>query len=172
MNTQLKEKYHTPNVPDDSVLRYIKIYFKYDFETGILYREKYEVKSSIDGYLYTTINYKVYKVHHIVWFLHYGEWPKSQIDHKDRIRKNNRISNLEESNNSKQMINRAYTNKSLYGKGVYQQSGGFRARISYNNKNLHIGFYRNISKAIRARVLAEVNFQNIYEESFSGAYCE
>lgn len=35
-----------------------------------------------------------YMVHRIAWALYYGEWPKHTIDHKNKIRSDNRITNL------------------------------------------------------------------------------
>ena len=48
------------------------------------------------GYLQTTIGGKQLKVHHVIWFIETGEWPKEQIDHRDKIKNNNRFVNLRE----------------------------------------------------------------------------
>ena len=47
-----------------------------------------------NGYSRTNILGKRYLTHRVVWLLHYGEWPKGQVDHIDGNRQNNKISNL------------------------------------------------------------------------------
>ena len=47
------------------------------------------------GYFQTTICGRQVKVHHVVWFIHKGVWPKS-LDHIDKDKGNNKISNLRE----------------------------------------------------------------------------
>ena len=59
-----------------------------------------------DGYLIIKVKGKQFKAHRIVWLLHYGSFPKSEIDHINRIRTDNRIENLRESNRREQIANR------------------------------------------------------------------
>lgn len=47
-----------------------------------------------------------FRRYHIVWFLNKGEWPKSQLDHKDRDSTNDKIDNLVECDDFKQQQNR------------------------------------------------------------------
>lgn len=49
---------------------------------------------SSSGYLHGNFEGKTYSAHKVAWAIFYGEWPSGWMDHADRDRKNNRISNL------------------------------------------------------------------------------
>lgn len=82
--------------------------FIYDVETGEIFsNHKYHNNRNKPlgyvnqrGYLQSTINVngKKYQVllHRLAWRLHYGEWPKYTINHKNGIKTDNRIENLED----------------------------------------------------------------------------
>ena len=76
---------------------YIKSFFSYDKDTGVLTRlDRKNSIGSLDayGYLVIKVKGKQYKAHRLAWFLHYGEFPKHNIDHINHIRTDNRIINL------------------------------------------------------------------------------
>jgi hypothetical protein len=74
--------------------------FKYDPETGILSRTRWGWGPcgylTSNGYLRVKVNDTHYRVHRIVWKIYYGEDPLSglDIDHINRDKTDNRISNL------------------------------------------------------------------------------
>ncbi|MCJ2709130.1 HNH endonuclease, partial [Escherichia coli] len=47
-----------------------------------------------DGYLMIMINGKAYPAHRLAWLIVYGTMPDGFIDHINRVRTDNRISNL------------------------------------------------------------------------------
>ena len=47
-----------------------------------------------DGYIVVGIYERQYKMHRVIWLMMTGQWPKGEIDHKNRIRWDNRWRNL------------------------------------------------------------------------------
>jgi hypothetical protein len=65
-----------------------------------------------DGYYQVKLLGKVYKAHRVVWFLHNGGIPAGlEIDHKDRVRDNNKIGNLEPKTHRRNCLNTSTTRK-------------------------------------------------------------
>ena len=58
-----------------------------------------------DGYLKLKIKGKKFSAHRVAWLLFYGDFPKNELDHINRIRTDNRIENLRESNRKQQAEN-------------------------------------------------------------------
>jgi hypothetical protein len=58
------------------------------------------------GYRKTCFKGRMYYVHRIVWYLHYGSWPKHTIDHINRDKLDNRIENLRDVTHSVNNFNR------------------------------------------------------------------
>jgi hypothetical protein len=125
----------------------------YDPDTGILTwkvkkarAEAGDVLGSItkSGYMETSIDGLRYYVHRLVWLYVYGEFPVNNIDHINRDRSDNRISNLRDVpqrlNNRNQSINTK--NKSGV-KGVrWDKSRNKRhCYINVNNKQKFIGYF-------------------------------
>ena len=81
--------------------------FTYSTDTGTLYRLG-DPSGTLDsrGYLVVTIKNRQYKVHRCIWFLHYGVWPDNGLDHIDRVKDNNRITNLRDVTQKVNMSNR------------------------------------------------------------------
>ena len=77
---------------------YIKRHLSYDPKTGEITRDdrppKFKGSHDKDGYLKIRINNVLYSAHRLAWFLYYGEWPESEMDHINRCRTDNRIANL------------------------------------------------------------------------------
>lgn len=92
-----------------------------------------------DGYIRLWCNGSLRMKHRLLYWLYYHELP-DEIDHTNRIRDDNRISNL-------RSVNRAENNKGLVFKG--------RTRFSY--KDLH-----NICKDIASGNLSDVDIAKKY----------
>ena len=94
--------------------------FKYNPVTGVVTRliksannkhKKGDVVGSLDkekGYLYTQIGGKRIKLHRLIWFYMTGEWPE-WVDHKNRIKNDNRWCNLRNVNPAQSAQNRSTT---------------------------------------------------------------
>jgi len=81
--------------------------FTYDAATGQIFWKKATSRNKIkagtragsplsDGYRQVRANGIIYKLHRVVWVMHFGEIPEGKVvNHKDRNRSNNRLENLE-----------------------------------------------------------------------------
>jgi hypothetical protein len=96
--------YHTPTKPDQKFLDALLTRYTYDRESGQIRNIRLNKVSlgvyTSNGYrrLQVSVNYKRKKLrmHHVIWFFEYGQWPKSQLDHIDGNKVNNHYSNLRE----------------------------------------------------------------------------
>lgn len=130
----------------DGVGEYVKDHFRYDPETGLLWRTK-TYNPSVDinkpagslnsqGYLDVDLG-KAYgggtrntRVHRIAWFLTYGVWPDQPIDHINGDMTDNRLCNLRLTTQQKNQHNRkGRSDVSSPFKGVGWHLGKWRAFI-------------------------------------------
>jgi hypothetical protein len=88
----------------------------YDPETGIVtYRKDYYKcrKGSTAGYrtdrgyLRIKIEGKHYRLHRVIWLWMYGTFPENTIDHINRVKSDNRISNLRDVTQKENCQNRS-----------------------------------------------------------------
>ncbi len=148
--------------------------FSYDPETGDITRlvtvswnavagsvAGHDSRSRNTSYRRLTINGRQVGCHRVAWALFYGEWPKDQIDHKDRNGLNNRIANLRESNQTLNQRNqrRNVNNKTGF-RGVSWHKGrrGWQAAIYMSRKKIHLGVFKTIPEAAAARAAAEMKY--------------
>lgn len=103
-----------------------------------------------DGYVDITIDYYSYQAHRLAFFYVHGKWPRDHIDHIDRDKRNNRLTNLREATRSQNLCNRSHTKTSQSGvKGVSfdKRRGNWRAEIKYQGRATHLGTYDSIEEA-------------------------
>lgn len=115
------------------------------------------------GYRSICIDGKDFKAHRLAWLYVYGRWPQKQIDHKNRIKNDNRILNLREVTNSENQMNTKIKNTNTSGiKGVYFDAASkkWRAQISINKKKIGLGRFALKEQAAEARKNAEHNLLN------------
>ena len=73
----------------------------------------------VKGYRMGSFKNKMYYEHRLVWFYHYGKWPKGNIDHVNGDRNDNRINNLREATVQQNAFNKkSLTGSSSSHKGV------------------------------------------------------
>ena len=101
------------------------------------------------GYLVTRHKDKLYKVHRIIWLLHYGEWPKNMLDHINGIKDDNNINNLREASSeaNQQNIHHAQSNNKTGYLGVSHCRGKFLASIWHNGSKERIGMFTSAEEA-------------------------
>jgi hypothetical protein len=110
------------------------------------------------GYWRIAINCSRYSAHRLAWLYVYGSWPKDQIDHINRIRHDNRISNLREVTISQNLQNVGLRTDNTSGyKGVCwsNKHRKWQAQIKINNVYLCLGRFKSLDDAIAVRKQAE-----------------
>ena len=141
--------------------------FRLDAERGVLVRRITRapnalagaVVGTIDGkgYLHVNIENAFYRVHRIVFYMHYGYDPDIGLDHVDGDRRNNRPENLRPATVHENAGNYARlprNNKSGYrGVSLNTRSGKWHAQIKIYGKQTYLGRYDTPEEA--ADVYAE-----------------
>ena len=113
------------------------------------------------GYLLIGLQRRLYLAHRLAWLYTYGEWPEDQIDHINRNRSDNRISNLREVSHKQNLQNAGkYSNNTSGHPGVVwdKQKSKWKARIKHNYKLIHLGRFTDIEEALSARKAAEKRY--------------
>ena len=103
-----------------------------------------------NGYIVIEINYKKYKAHRLAWLYVAGSFPPDMMDHKNRIRNDNRFINLREAtrgqngaNGKRQSHNKSGKKGVCWNKG----KGKWVAQISVRGKVKHLGVFTCKDKA-------------------------
>lgn len=98
------------------------------------------------GYAEARVNGKTTPFHHLVI-----KCEKGMVrDHRNRNKMDNRKCNLRVVTYSENNSNRPYKNKTGH-RGIAKNGSGFSASITLNGKKKHIGTYRTIEEAVKAR---------------------
>lgn len=110
------------------------------------------------GYCTGTLFGKTQKAHRVVWLLHYGSWPESELDHINGVRSDNRIENLRAVSHAENQRNmrRPSTNTSgVVGVCWAKREGKWKAQIKRAGKNIDVGYFASFDDAVAARKFAE-----------------
>jgi hypothetical protein len=102
-----------------------------------------------DGYLKTLIKRKPYRVHRLIWIMHYGYEPKI-LDHINCVPDDNRIENLREATHSQNNLNRNMHNRNTTGfKGIsyIKDRQLYRASLMIDGVKHVFGHYKTAEEA-------------------------
>lgn len=113
------------------------------------------------GYFTASLFGRRYTAHRVLWLLHTSSWPVEQIDHINGVRSDNRIVNLREATNAENGRNQRLhvTNRSgCPGVSWHSTNRAWQAKIRFDNKHRHIGYFQTKDAAIAARKAAEREF--------------
>lgn len=104
------------------------------------------------GYVMIGIGGRLYRAHRLAWLYMTGEWPSERLDHKNRIRSDNRFCNLREVTNAKNMQNVAtpHADNATGFLGVSRHGSGFRAQIMSEGRYVSLGTFRTAELASQA----------------------
>lgn len=111
------------------------------------------------GHYVIGIGRKTYLAHRLAWLYVHGEWPNGILDHINRDRTDNRIENLRLITKAGNSINRDAPANSKTGRpGVSWSTSRskWRAYITVNNRQKHLGHFSNFWEACEARANGEV----------------
>jgi len=123
----------------------IKKHLEYNSETGVIVWlepthsriKRGDIAGTIEsnGYRVITLKGQKYKAQRIAWALHHGVDPgDNELDHKDRDKCNNAISNL-------RLATRGENSDNKVSRGIYKHAGKWKAQIRHRGVDIHIGYY-------------------------------
>ena len=135
--------------------------FKYDPETGVIKTNKGKTpKPNLKGYIYLGIRLKGKIInllaHQFAWWIYYHEIHEDDllvIDHKDRDRSNNRITNLHLIAKENNTINSEKW-ENCKGYCFNKRIGKWWARIPLHSKRKSLGYYDTGEEARTAYLTA------------------
>jgi hypothetical protein len=136
--------------------------FEYHPETGVFVRRRSagacpagSVAGAINkgGYRQISIANKLHYAHRLVWLIETGSFPIGVLDHVNRVKDDNRISNLREVSHKQNMENTGvYAHNTSGYKGVMwdKQYGQWLARVNHNGKQVFAGRFDTVYDAHQA----------------------
>jgi hypothetical protein len=154
----------------------VKKLFYYDAESGmLLWRngngrnvKPWQQAKALNGNGYFTVKIQGnnYPVHRIIWLYVYGSFPSQDIDHKNRIRNDNRLCNLRSVSRTDNCQNISIPNHNKSGHiGVswIKSHNSWTVFVKVNKKNKWLGYYKNLDDAVVARKAGESQYYNLPE---------
>lgn len=103
--------------------------------------------------------------HRLAYLIFYGEWPEEAVDHFDRCKLNNKISNLRPCKwaDNPGNVGMFSTNTSGY-QGVSMRNGRYRATIRAHGVHMHLGVFDTPKEAFAAYKLAKKEFHPTWND--------
>lgn len=109
------------------------------------------------GYACIRLQGHDYKAHRLAWLYMTGEWPAHEVDHENRVRSDNRWSNLRSATSHQNKGNMLPSKPSASGfKGVYwaKHVQRWRAEIKIRGRKKVLGYFDDPALASELRELA------------------
>lgn len=111
------------------------------------------------GYVKIAIDKRAHMAHRLAWLYVHGEWPDGYIDHINRNKSDNRISNLRVVGRNENMQNQGLHKRNTSGfRGVSEFKNRWRARISVNGKDKYLGRFKDKESAYEAYLKAAAKY--------------
>jgi hypothetical protein len=116
-----------------------------------------------NGYSTIRVHSLTVMTHRAIWVLHYGAWPKGEVDHINGNRADNRIENLRDVSKAGNMRNQYARRNSISGfPGVHFRKGKKRkpwvARIGKRGTWITLGYFATREEAIACRKREQVKY--------------
>ncbi len=144
-------------LPSQKILKKIFTYNEHDGSLTKISSGYSSWRIGSKGYMQINLFGKTVLVHRIAWKIYYGEDPE-YIDHINKCKTDNRMSNLRSVSHSANMRNKKLgsNNKSGFtGVHFLKKKKKWRARIGVDKKKLDLGLFNTKEEAISARQEAE-----------------
>jgi hypothetical protein len=124
-------------------------------------------RADAEGYLSIRLDGREHRAHRLAWAYVYGEWPKPHelIDHIDRNRSNNAISNLRIATAAQNAQNTSVSVRNTSGiKGVSwdKKHGRWDARIRVNGRRIRLGLFGTKEQAAAAYAAACLRYHRAF----------
>lgn len=122
-----------------------------------------KIKHLMHGYQGIRIFSHLFLFHRVLWALHYGSWPKGELDHLNGDKSDNRIENLRDTTKAENMRNQKLRTDSTSGfPGVHfrreRKSKPWVARIGVNGTWKTLGYFATREEAIECRQREQSRF--------------
>lgn len=163
---------------DDLSAEVVRSVLDYEPETGMLrWKRRLSSRTQVgapagtrcNGYSKLALFGRQYYAHRLAWLHVYGAWPEGILDHINRNRSDNRISNLRDVGHAENGQNRAEQKNNTSGfKGVTWCEGRmvWRSDISIAGRQKFLGHFKDAAQAAYARAEAErVHFAALAKSS-------
>jgi hypothetical protein len=135
--------------------------WKCDKKNGVHYVQVKNTANCSKGYNQIRCNWKLYRRQRIIGYCFLGldiDDIKQQIDHIDRNRLNNHISNLRVVTNQQNQFNR-----DAKGYTWNKKANKWHSSIALNGKKIYLGLFDNEDDARNAYLEAKKIYHNFYE---------
>ena len=149
-------------IRNDIPIDLINEYLSYDSDSGIFRWKKSKGSSragseagcvSSLGYLIIKLNGTYYKAHRIAYALIHGISNTDSVDHINRVKTDNMISNLRistASENSRNMTENRLSTTGKRGVTYHKRDKMYQASIRTGHKRIHLGYFMTLDEASMA----------------------
>lgn len=111
-----------------------------------------------NGYRYVEFKKQRIAAHRLAWLLYYGEWPDGVLDHINRDKCDNRITNLRTVTTSENAHNVGLRKDNISGYsgvGWHKRTNTWQVRLRIAGKHMFVGHFKDLGSAVAARDKAE-----------------
>lgn len=143
----------------------LKAAVHYDPATGVFTRRAGAHRGAVEGkvvgsrykngYLYISIGGVRYLAHRLAFLYMTGEFPSRLVDHRNRVRTDNRWDNLRPADGAQNLLNsklRVDNTSGHRGVSFSESHGRWRARGYQDGREVHLGWHDTKEAAISTRV--------------------
>lgn len=114
-----------------------------------------------EGYVSIKVFEKPYKAHNLAFLYMTGKFPKNQCDHINRVKNDNRWTNLRDviiSDNQKNMPLRKDSKTGIPGVRWCKRDKKYVVNIGHNGRQVYLGGFNNIFDAAACRIKANKEY--------------